>query len=58
MLLLLLLLRACVHEPACTSMHHECCVHACVRGCLSDRHHVSADLLVGVDPGVENRIFI
>ena len=25
-------------------------VHACVRGCLRDRHRVSADLLVGANP--------
>ena len=33
-------------------------MHACVRGCLRDRHHVSADLHVGADPGVGNRISI
>jgi hypothetical protein len=42
--LLLLLLRACMR--------------ACVAACLIDTHHVSADLLVGADPGVENRIFV
>jgi hypothetical protein len=30
-------------------------VHACVRGCPRDRHHVFADLQLGADPGVENR---
>jgi hypothetical protein len=45
---------ACVHWPVCmnryaccfssSSSSSCCCMHACVRGCLRDRHHVSADL--------------
>jgi hypothetical protein len=33
-----------------------CCVHTCVRGCLRDRHRVSADLLVGANPAERIKI--
>jgi hypothetical protein len=41
-----------VHGPACMNRYaccfsitcSCCCVHACVRGCPRDRHHVLADL--------------
>jgi hypothetical protein len=33
-------------------------LRACVRGCVRDRYHVSADLRLGADPGVENRISV
>ena len=68
MLLLLLLLRGCtdIHNPAC--MHaaavaevaatDAACMRACVAACVIDTVHVSADLHVGADPGVENRIFV
>ena len=42
---------ACVHGPTCMNRHaccfsssNYCYVHACVCGCLRDRHHVSADI--------------
>jgi hypothetical protein len=47
-----------MHEPACMLMQQLLLQRACVRGCLRDRHHVSADLQLSADPGVENRIFV
>ena len=34
---------ACCMTCCCFSSSSCCCVHACVRGCLRDRHHISAD---------------
>jgi hypothetical protein len=46
---------AAVAEVAATA---AACMRACVAACVIDTVHVSADLHVGADPGVENRIFV
>jgi hypothetical protein len=47
-----------MHEPACMLLQ-LLLLRACVRGgCPRDRHHVSIDLQLGADPGVENRVFV
>jgi hypothetical protein len=45
-----------VHARACACMRVHARVHARVH--VRDHHQVLADLLLGADPGVENRISV
>jgi hypothetical protein len=48
-------------EPVCMLLQQLLLLRACVRAwlrCPRDRHLVSADLQLGADPGVENRISV